>query len=46
MPKKATFYASKIQELIYFDICGPSKVNSIRKTRYFLIFVDNSLKKL
>jgi hypothetical protein len=36
IPKETTYYALKILELVYSDVCGPFKINSIGGARYFV----------
>ena len=45
MPKLATHRSTKILELVFTDVCGPFKVNSIGGARYFVTFVDDYSRK-
>ena len=31
--------------LVYVDICGPLKLNSYGKSKYFLLFIDDCTRK-
>ena len=45
MPKLATHRSTKILKLVYSDVCGPFKVNSIGGARYFVTFIDDYSRK-
>ncbi len=36
----------KILGIIHTDVCGPIKINFISGTRYFLIFINDKIKKI
>ncbi len=37
--------AQHILELVYMDVCGPMRTPSIGRLRYFIMFMDNILRK-
>ncbi len=44
-PKDETTRASKLLELVHSDVCGPMKTTSRGGARYFIIFIDDFLRK-
>ena len=44
-PNESNSRAQKPFELIHTDVCGPFKPNSLGKSNYFLLFIDDFLKK-
>lgn len=45
IPKTTTHHASKILELVHFDVCGPFRTNSLGGSRYFVTFIDDFSRK-
>ena len=37
---------TKPLELVYFDVCGPMKTNSIEAAKYFVTFINDFSKKM
>lgn len=37
---------SKVLELVYTDVCGPLEVKSFSSSHYFIMFIDNTSRKL
>jgi hypothetical protein len=35
-----------VLDLVYSDVCGPFKVESLGDNRYFLTFIDDALRKV
>lgn len=44
-PKESNSKVQKPLELIHTDVCGPFKPNSLGKSNYFLLFIDDFSKK-
>jgi hypothetical protein len=42
--KKSSTRASKKLKLIHSNLCGPFPTNSISRSRYFIIFVDDATR--
>ena len=39
--KKEATRSTQLHEIVHTDICGPFDVNSFRKERYFITFIDD-----
>ena len=44
-PKESSSRAQKSLELIHTNVCGPIKPNSLSKSKYFLIFINDLSRK-
>lgn len=44
-PKEASTRAKKLLELVHSDICEPIKLNSLGKSNYFVLFIDDFSRK-
>nr|GEY30883.1 retrovirus-related Pol polyprotein from transposon TNT 1-94 [Tanacetum cinerariifolium] len=44
-PRKATYEAKELLELIHIDLCGPLSPVSFRNKRYFINFIDDFTRK-
>ncbi|KAH1107625.1 hypothetical protein J1N35_011393 [Gossypium stocksii] len=43
-PVNTTWRASNKLELVYTDVCGPMKTESLNGSRYFILFIDDSTR--
>ena len=44
-PKEASIRATKPLQLVQIDVCGPIKPSSLGKSNYFLLFIDDYIRK-
>jgi len=46
LPKESNSRAKKQQQLIHVNVYGPIKLSSLGKSNYFLLFIDDFLRKM
>ena len=43
---KSSTRKSNVLDLVYSDVCGPIKVESLGSNRYFVTFIDDASRKV